>query len=67
DVWLRPELAYLAIADDAAERIKALVGEDRMIKVASAGGKSIFANQPVQKAEPGLREETLRRGALGAG
>jgi len=63
-IWAKPELAYLAISDSGAERIAGLVGRDRMIRVASAGGKSIFANQPVQASGS---EATALRAGMGPG
>ena len=45
--WNQPERRYLVVEGPAVERIRRLVGADRLITVQAAGGKHLFTNQPI--------------------
>jgi hypothetical protein len=45
-LWLSPTRYYLAASQSALPRLEALVGRDRLVNVASGGGKTLLTNLP---------------------
>lgn len=48
--WRRPELHYLLVEGPSLPRLEALVGKHSLHLVKAAGGKSLFANGPLETA-----------------
>jgi len=46
-IWLRPERCYLIIDDSGLARLRALVGDDRLIEVKQSGEKLLLTNLPL--------------------
>lgn len=46
-LWSAPERYYLTAEDRQLPRLERLVGRDRLVRVAGAGGKSLFTNLPL--------------------
>ncbi len=44
-LWKQPERRYLLVEGPAVQRIESLVGRERLVRVASSGGKFLFTNQ----------------------
>ena len=53
-IWLSPQRYYLAIKEEAVPRLRALVGNDRLILVAESGGKALFTNRQVELSASNL-------------
>jgi hypothetical protein len=47
ELWLQPERYYMVALDSGVPALENLVGRDRLILVASSGGKSILTNHPL--------------------
>ncbi|MGE5646498.1 MAG: ArnT family glycosyltransferase [Acidobacteriota bacterium] len=45
-LWARPRRYYLAVTDERAPVLKALIGERNLHLVIARGGKSLYTNQP---------------------
>jgi hypothetical protein len=56
--WLQPERCYLLAFDSDLKRVVNLVGRDRVIQVATSGGKMILTNLPIHSAAV-MREEQV--------
>jgi 4-amino-4-deoxy-L-arabinose transferase-like glycosyltransferase len=46
-LWQKPERYYVFTKGQGVDRLKSLVGADKLIAVGVSGGKSLFTNQPV--------------------
>ncbi len=67
ELWLQPERYYVVAFDSALPSLEKLVGRDRLNVLATSGGKSILANQPLgapasaQQAEKMPRPKTVSK------
>jgi 4-amino-4-deoxy-L-arabinose transferase-like glycosyltransferase len=52
-LWLQPDRYYLVITQEAAERLKKLVGPEQLTVVAQSGGKLLLTNHALPATRPG--------------
>ena len=50
ELWLRPERKYIFARENAVAHLQALVGGERLYRVAVGGGKELLTNQPLAGA-----------------
>ncbi len=65
DLWMQSDRSYLIALDSALPTLENLVGRERLIRMASSGGKSVLTNRPLvgsasaAQAKPTHRHEAI--------